>query len=73
MKLHGGPVCCCELNSSGSHPVVSGPLHALDSPSSSLRPLCVLRLLNGQYLGVTPRGASILIIEWISLWDHYTE
>ena len=47
-------MCCCELNSSGSHPrVVSGPLHALGSPSS-LRPLCVLRSLKGQFLDVPP-------------------
>ena len=30
-------------------------LHVLDPASSNLRPPWLLRLLNGQFLGVTPR------------------
>ena len=47
-------------------------LHVLDSASSNLKPPWLLRSLNGQFLCVTPGQASILINEWVSLWDHCT-
>ena len=79
-----GPSAACVLNSSRSHPrVVSAGLTCLsDSASGNLRPLWLLRLLNGQFLCATPGRvnilfyfilkASILINEWVSLWDHCT-
>ena len=45
-------------------------LCVLDSASGNLRPPWLLRSLNGQFLCATPRRASILINEWVSLCDH---
>ena len=45
-------------------------LRVSDSASSNLRPPWLLRSLNGQFLCETPGQASILISEWVSLWDH---
>ena len=47
-------------------------LRVLDSASCNPRPLCLLRLLNGQFLCATPGWASILINKWVSLWHHCT-
>ena len=46
-------------------------LRVLDSASGNLRPPWLLAFLNGQFC-VTPGGASILINEWVSLWDNCT-
>ena len=45
-------------------------LRVSDSASRDLRPPWLLRWLNGQFFCVTPRWASVLINEWVSLWDH---
>ena len=45
-------------------------LRVSDSASRDLRPPRLLRWLNGQFLCVTPRWASVLINEWVSLRDH---
>jgi len=47
-------------------------LFVSDSASSNLRPPCLLRSLNGQFLCATPGWASILINECVSLWAHWT-
>ena len=45
-------------------------LRVSDSASRDLRPPWLLRWLNGQFFCMTPRWASVLINEWVSLWDH---
>ena len=47
-------------------------LHVSDSASGNLRPPWLLRSLNGQFLCAAPGQASVLINEWVSLWDHCT-
>ena len=47
-------------------------LRVSDSASGNLRPPWLLTLLSGQFFCVTPGRASILINEWVSLWDHCT-
>ena len=42
------------------------------SPFGNLKPPQVLGSLNGQFLSATPGRASVLINEWVSLWDHCT-
>ena len=65
-------MCCCELNSSRNHHKSFQLLFCVsDSASGNLRLLWLLRSLNGQFLSVTPGWASILINEWVSLWDHF--
>ena len=66
-----GPCASCALNSSGNHlRVISACLRVSDSASGSLRPPWLLGLLNAQFLCATPRQASILINEWVSLRDY---
>ena len=47
-------------------------LRVSDSASGNVRPPWLLRSLNGQFLHATPRWASVLIDECVSLWDHCT-
>ena len=64
-----GQCSICELNSSRSYPrVVSACLTCLGF--FNLRPPWLLRQLHGQFLYANSRQASILISEWVSLWDH---
>ena len=66
-----GPCASCELNSSRNHlRVISARLSVSDSASGKLRPPRLLGLLNAQFLCATSRQASILINEWVSLWDY---
>ena len=60
-----------SLSPSGVTPGSLQPiLRGSDSASGNLRPPWLLRSLNGQFLSATLGWASILINEWISLWDH---